>query len=91
MTVHPELNAERNAYFGDLHVHTTYSFDAFTFGSVDTPHYAYRYTLRKPIKHSGGFDIQLRKPLNFYVITNHALFSGVANETANTSKLKPPR
>ena len=27
----PESNAARNAYFGDLHVHTNYSFDAFAF------------------------------------------------------------
>ena len=36
---------QRNAYFGDLHVHTTYSFDAFAFGTLATPHDAYRYAL----------------------------------------------
>lgn len=39
----PAANAERNAYYGDLHVHTTYSFDAFAFGTLATPHDAYRY------------------------------------------------
>ena len=30
-------NTERNAYFGDLHVHTEYSFDAYSFGTTATP------------------------------------------------------
>ncbi len=82
---HPEANAERNAYFGDLHVHTTYSFDAFAFGTVATPYDAYRYAKGEAIKHPGGFDMQLRKPLDFYAVTDHAMFLGAVPAAADTA------
>ena len=34
----PEKNATRTALFCDLHVHTTYSLDAFNVGTMATPH-----------------------------------------------------
>ena len=43
MSLRPEANPERNVYYGDLHVHTDYSFDAFAFGCLATPRDAYRY------------------------------------------------
>ncbi len=81
----PLKNAERNAYFGDLHVHTTYSLDAFAFGTMATPYDAYRYARGESIKHPGGFDVQLRQPLDFYAVTDHAGFMGIAREAADTS------
>ena len=35
--VRPLPNPNKNAYFGDLHVHTGNSFDAYTFGTINTP------------------------------------------------------
>ena len=78
----PESNATRNAYFGDLHVHTNYSFDAFAFGTVASPFDAYRFAQGEAIKHPAGFDIQLRAPLDFYAVTDHAMFLGAVKETA---------
>lgn len=84
---HPAANARRNAYFGDLHVHTTYSFDAFAFGTLATPYDAYDYAQGKAIKHPAGFDVQLREPLDFYAVTDHAMFLGVVAEAADTSTM----
>ncbi|MEM9175741.1 MAG: DUF3604 domain-containing protein [Myxococcota bacterium] len=78
-------NPDRNAYFGDLHVHTTYSFDAFAFGTVATPADAYRYARGEVIRHPGGFDVQLRQPLDFYAVTDHAMFMGAARSAADTT------
>ena len=78
-------NPTRNVYFGDLHVHTTYSFDAYAFGTIATPADAYRYARGEVIRHPGGFDVQLRQPLDFYAVTDHAMFMGAARSAADTT------
>jgi len=82
---HRVANPDRNAYFGDLHVHTTYSFDAYAFGTLATPYDAYRFARGEAIKHPAGFDMQLDEPLDFYGVTDHAMFMGVAPVAADTS------
>lgn len=79
------LGGERNAYFGDLHVHTTYSLDAFQFGTLATPDDAYRYAQGEAIKHPAGFDMQLDQPLDFYAVTDHGFYLGVVRAGADTS------
>ena len=78
-------NPDRNAYFGDLHVHTTLSFDASAFGTTASPADAYRYAQGEAIKHPGGFEVQLAQPLDFYAVTDHAVLLGLINEAADTS------
>ncbi len=81
----PDANPQRNAYFGDLHVHTTYSMDAFNFGTLATPDDAYRYAQGEAIKHPGGFDMQIDQPLDFYAVTDHGFYLGVVPAGADTS------
>ena len=81
----PNNNALRNAYFGDLHVHTDYSFDAYAFGTVATPYDAYRYAKGDAIAHPAGFQVRLRQPLDFYAVTDHAMFLGAVKAAADTS------
>jgi len=85
ITVNADGNSRRQAYFGDLHVHTDYSFDAFAFGTIATPYDAYRYARGETIKHPAGFDVHLRQPLDFYAVTDHAMFLGAVKAAADTS------
>jgi hypothetical protein len=85
LVLRPEANPERNAYYGDLHIHTGYSFDAYVFGTTATPDDAYRYAKGQPLAHPSGYDMQLRKPLDFYAVTDHAMFLGLVKESADTS------
>jgi hypothetical protein len=80
-----ETPAERKAYFGDLHVHTTYSLDAYGFGTVATPYDAYRFAKGEAIANPAGFKMQLSRPMDFYAVTDHAMFLGVVKAAADTT------
>ena len=67
---------DRNAYFGDLHVHTRYSHDAFLFGTREDPDAAYAFAKGYAITHPGGWDLQLDRPLDFLAVTDHAEYLG---------------
>ena len=69
--------AERTAYFGDLHVHTRYSYDAFVFGTRADPDAAYEFAKGNAISHPGGFDLQLDRPLDFQAVADHANYLGM--------------
>ena len=79
----PPPNPENNAYFGDVHVHTGWSFDALTNGSRTTPMDAYAWAQGKPITGSGGPEMQIRTPLDFYMVADHAEYMGVFNQMSN--------
>jgi hypothetical protein len=85
LDLRPAANPDRNAYFGDLHVHTGYSFDAYAFGTIATPYDAYRYAKGEALLHPAGYEIQMQQPLDFYAVTDHAMFMGVVQASADTS------
>lgn len=84
LTLRSPPNPERNAYFGDLHVHTAYSFDAYVFGTISTPDDAYRYARGRALAHPSGYEVQLQQPLDFYAVTDHAELMGLVKEAADT-------
>ncbi len=69
----PAANPQRNAYFGDLHVHTSVSLDANIFDTRNGPRAAYQFAKGAPITLPGsGVRQQLLSPLDFAAVTDHA-------------------
>ena len=50
----PKARAEARVYFGDLHLHTAFSFDAYLFKTTATPDDAYGFAQGKPLKGPNG-------------------------------------
>lgn len=73
----PAPNPTRDAYFGDLHVHTAYSFDAYVFGTVASPDESYSFAKGEPLLHPAGFQMQLDRPLDFQAVADHAMYLGM--------------
>ncbi len=72
--------AQRRAYFGELHLHTGYSFDAYSMmGTRTTPDEAYRFARGEPITYLGQ-TVQRPRPLDFTAVTDHAEFMGTLNQ-----------
>ncbi len=79
-----ERNPERNAYFGETHLHTSWSVDAWVMGNrITGPADALKYAQGETIKHPMSFDIKIDTPLDFMGVTDHSEYVGVTRE-ANT-------
>src|SRR4030095_10531685 len=71
---------DRHAFFGETHVHTSWSLDAFALGNMlTTPGDAYKYFKGEPIKHPLGYDVKIDTPLDFAGVTDHSEYAGVIN------------
>src|SRR5262245_4535762 len=74
----PAPNPLKNAYFGDLHLHTRNSFDAYIFNVRASPDEAYAYAKGGTIKHATGLDMKMNSgPLDFLAVTDHSEYLGV--------------
>ena len=78
-----ESDPLRNAYFGDLHIHTRHSFDANAFDVPTTPVDAYAFARGTPVALPPlALDgtptqvVQIDRPLDFAAVTDHSEFLG---------------
>ena len=70
---HPE-----RVYWGDLHLHTLYSFDSYSFGNKSlAPDDAYRFAQGFEVDAHNGQKAKLAKPLDFLMVADHSEFLGV--------------
>jgi hypothetical protein len=59
-------------YFGDTHLHTSFSMDAGAFGTRLGPRDAYRYARGEQVMASTGQPAKLSRPLDFLVVADHS-------------------
>ncbi|HEY6868908.1 MAG TPA: DUF3604 domain-containing protein [Novosphingobium sp.] len=75
-----KANPDREAYFGDLHLHTTNSFDAYMLmGTKTTPEEAYAFARGDTINYLGQ-PVKRSEPLDFLAVTDHSENIGVFNQ-----------
>jgi hypothetical protein len=59
-------------YFGDTHLHTSFSMDAGAFGARLSPRDAYRFARGEEVTSSTGQPVRLSRPLDFLVVADHS-------------------
>jgi len=69
----------QNVYFGDTHLHTSWSADAGLAGATLGPDAAYRVSRGEQIESQTGQQFKLIRPLDFVVVADHAENIGVAD------------
>ncbi|WP_371395892.1 DUF3604 domain-containing protein [Fretibacter rubidus] len=82
-----EQNFPNTVYFGDTHLHTSYSFDAGMVGDRLDPEQAYRFAKGEVVTASLGAKAKLSRPLDFLVIADHAESLGIAPLIAENSPI----
>ncbi len=65
-------NPQRDVFFGDLHVHTSWSTDAYSGRNRVGPTDAYRFARGEAVALPTGVVTQLDRPLDFVALTDHA-------------------
>jgi hypothetical protein len=84
---YPEQNFPNNVFFGDTHLHTSWSTDAGMVGNIRGPEDAYKLSRGGVITSSFGLQVKLKRPLDFVVISDHAENLGLAPAIAESNKI----
>jgi hypothetical protein len=80
-------NYPDSVYFGDMHFHTEHSFDAGLIGTTLSAHDGYRMARGDKVISNSGQPVQLIRPLDFLVITDHAEMIGLAAAIRESSPI----
>jgi|LGVF01.1.fsa_nt_gb hypothetical protein len=68
-------NPLKNAYFGETHLHTSFSLDAYIGGNRMLPSDSYRFAKGEEMMMNGSKN-KLHRPLDFAAVTDHAEYIG---------------
>ena len=73
-----KANPLNNVYFGEQHLHTVNSPDAFAMGTRNTQEDAYNFAKGKAVKkNTSGEMVQKKTPYDWVAVTDHAEYMGV--------------
>jgi hypothetical protein len=77
-----------NVFFGDTHLHTSISLDAFGDGNSKVgPDEAYRFAKGEPVVSDDGMTNQMSRPLDFLMVADHAEYMGLVQGLADGNEL----
>ncbi|MBZ2168373.1 DUF3604 domain-containing protein [Marinobacter sp. F4216] len=83
----------QQVYWGDTHLHTSYSFDAAMMGNKGlSPDEAYRFARGEEVQAHNGMAARLNRPLDFLMVSDHAEYLGLVPMLAagNQTLLEDP-
>lgn len=81
---YPGQDFPNQVFFGDTHLHTSYSTDAGMVGCTLGPEDAYRFARGEAVTSSTGVPARLNRPLDFLVVSDHAENLGLAPAIAES-------
>ena len=85
-----DSNLAEGVYWGDTHLHTSYSTDAGMFGNTLGPAEAYRFARGEEVLTPHGLRTRLIRPLDFLVVADHAENLGLSPFIAESNPELPP-
>ena len=83
----PLTDYPERVYWGDTHLHTSVSFDAYGFGNRLGAEDALRFAMGEEVTSTTGVKAKLARPLDFLVISDHSDGMGALQRLAEAPRL----